>query len=497
MASLAQTLNNVYQLFVRRRRGRRGQAGQMDGSQYPISPGGRSRLRSHLFRIPEMPVRPILGDIEISRELVEMRTWSYETRHWLRIMAQNCFQEKHGKVGSWRIVPEERQTLNPDVLAISQGLRHRYFGKTPVIGGQRLERATKDALSYGCAFLQLAFDTEGISRNDYCISRSMYMPSLSMFIDDGEQGQVQGYWQQAGELRRESDTWIHPIKILHFKFEGMGAYGFPATFQHLETWRKIKDAGANLEEAALNTSIVPWVHIMPPDQDERYKQNYQRDYEGKLDQGIVPNIYLMHGAKVEKASNANPTLKPSLDYFLSLRYQMLHPEFPIWSMPGLALEQGASKELANQPAMAYARAIAYLRAMLGEQILFAHWIEIALRRGIDFLRENQHFDVAWPEWVVSEMAEIMGSVSDSETESDDNPENDARAINREVNEMVIADEPETSREYISQLRSRSAALQQQHYTRIASGTLRELRESDRKLDEWLHSAKDSNLVGVN
>lgn len=372
----------------------------LQGSQYPI--GNRQRRRTTL-PLPEQPVRPICGDLTISQELIEMRTWSYEARHAISFLARDAFQQIDGRSASWRIAEEldDGRKVHPDVLAIGRDLANRRNGKTLVLGGDRLQRAARDMLSYGDSFLELEISREGTGAKDWGISKSLYLPSMSVFVDEDEHGDIQGYVQQERLSRGSNDREIHPLKMLQFSYEKNRQYGEALSFQSLETWRKIKAASADLEDAMREAAIAPWLHIMPSDKDESGRAQYQQRHESLLNDGIITNLYLMSGSDVRKAMGDSDTLKPLVDYYLTLRYQMLPPGLPHYLFPGLGLESSSGKEIANQPALAYARMIANLRSLLGEQIRWAIAIEVVLRKGFDFFVSDGYFDVVWSPWLIT------------------------------------------------------------------------------------------------
>ena len=69
----------------------------------------------------------------------------------------------------------------------------------------------------------------------------------------------------------------------------------------------------------------------------------------------------------------------------------------------MGLESAAGKEIANQPALAYARTIAHIRTIVSEQIEFAVAVELVLQRGWDWYTANGEFEVQWAEWFVTGM----------------------------------------------------------------------------------------------
>ncbi len=340
-------------------------------------------------------------------------------RHSISILSRDCFQQIDGRSASWRIAEtlEDGRKVHPDVIAIGRDIAARRNGKTLVLGGDRLQRAARDMMSYGDGFLEFAIEREGIGPNDWGISRSLYLPSLSMFVDEDEHEEPGMYRQQERITPSDTDRLIHPVKMLQFSYEKDRLYGNPISFQSSEPWRKIKAASPDLEDAAREVAIAPWLHVMPPDKDERYREQYQQRHESLLNDGIVTNLYLLSGADVRKAMSGVNVLKPLVDYYLSLRYQMLPPGLPHYLFPGLGLESNSGKEIANQPALAYARMIANLRSHLSEQIKWSVSVEIVLKKGWDFyISDGQYFDIAWGDWFVTGFEQMQQSSQPTPTE---------------------------------------------------------------------------------
>jgi hypothetical protein len=360
--------------------------------------------------IPEIPIRPVFHDLNNSYELVEIETWCYEAKHAIFRMASDCFQQIDGVVGSW-YVPDtliDGSPVNIDILAIAKDLSSRMKGKHHVLGAARLRRAIVECLHGGDSFIELEISKEGLGRNDYGISDSLYLPKYSVFVDEDEHGGIQNYIQRSRLQPSPDDLLINPLKILHFCYDQKGSYGMPITFQSLEPWRKLKACSMDLEQAARDCGIAPWLHTMPEGKDDKYRNAYKQDFESELSSGIVTNLFLLSGADVKKAASNSDSLESLMNYWLSLRYQCLPPGIPHWFFPGMGLESSSGKDIANQPAMNYGRTISDLRSLAGEQIKWALSIEIVLQKGFDWYVENRAFDIAWPKWFVTgQEADIM------------------------------------------------------------------------------------------
>ena len=412
MANLPNVFNRIWQFFTRKTQGQ------------PLEGYRQSALNSTYFlnanlELLETPIRPIHGNINLSYELLEMYHWCYEYRAAIDAIASDCFQQVDGEVGSW-YVPEilsDGTNVNPDVIAIAKELSTNRRGKNLILGGDFLERAAIESLAFGDSFIELGIDKEGIGRNDWDIVSSQYLPPFSSFVTQDQHGQTTGYTQRIKLSPSDSDVEFAPLKILHFKYKSRGLYGNALGFPSIESWRKLKDVSINLEKAARDVGVVPWLHIMAEGKTEEDRDRYRQRHESMMQVGIVSSLYLMNGADVRKAANASgDALKPLMDYWLQLRYQCIPPRVPTWMFPGLSGADGGANDLHGQPALTYARLISEVRAMIGEQVRWAITVKMVLRYGYDFYLENQHFDVTWPDWVLTPLADYAQELGSNKSE---------------------------------------------------------------------------------
>ena len=381
-------------------------AGQVSGSIYPIGSVTKYNRKLHL-EIPFQPVRPVKNSYQNSIELIELATWSFEARHSISTISRDIFQNQEGQITSWSVADTYKgEKINKDVLSIANDLATRTNGKDLILGGDFLQRAVRDFLAYGDAFVSLGFDKDGISKK-WKISESIYLPPLSTFVDVDEQNKIQGYSQRESVNSRNTDIQIHPLKILHFCYEKEQLYGNPITLQSLEPWRKLKEVSADLEQASRDTGYSILKHFMPENVSELDKEAYQSRYEDMLHSGIVTNLYLLPGMDVQRIAADSKALEPLIKHWLQLRYQCIPPGLPLYLFPGLGLDSTAGKEIANQPALNYARLIASIRGLIAEQIKWAINLEIVLTRGYDFFNENRNFDIVWGDWFVTGLESSM------------------------------------------------------------------------------------------
>jgi hypothetical protein len=356
-------------------------------------PGGRPRnFRSKYYDLPESVLRPLLLDRSLSAELLEAMTWSSVLSGSVRILAQNVFQHEDGRIESWKIkttfidpidgiekpLPSDKMP-HPDIIKMSEELADRRCGKRHVLGGERLVDHAFNCFGFGDSWLELSIESDGLG--GYAIADSLSLPTWSTFVETDEAGHVLEYRQQSDITPRESDRiWngYNLAKMLHFKYDDKGRYGWPATFTQIEAWRGYKSTAAALEEAAIS-SYNPLLHIMPPGRDSNYKTAYRAEYEALLEMGLISNLYLEAEATVKRAEAATPTIKPLLDAYDVAKMSLVPAGIPLWLIPGLGSSQSASsKEIAGQPALTYARLVSHLRSILAQEIVFAIGLEVTL-----------------------------------------------------------------------------------------------------------------------
>lgn len=393
--------------------------------------GTANRRSSYSLRIMGSPSRAICGDVQLSRELIEMKTWSYELRHSLSIISRDCFQQLDGSPGSWEIAIElgDGTKVPPDIVAIGKELASRRFGKDLILGGDRLQRAARESVSLGDGFLELGLEKDESGK--LTIAQSQYLPSLNVFAE-GDRELISQYRQQIKMYPTDEDIVFHPAKILHFRYEESGGkYGNPAVFQQLEPWRKIKEVASDLEDAARDSAIAPWLHTMPEGADDEFQQTYRQELEGMQRDGIVTNLFLRNGADVRKAVGTTGVLKDLADYWLQLRYQMILPGVPLWNFPGMGKGDGSAKDLAGQPALSYARMIANLRSIIGEQVRWAIALELVCQRGWDFYEANQNMiDIKWGIWSVTGSESAVINQEEDSASPQDAVDGEEQANNR-------------------------------------------------------------------
>lgn len=372
----------------------------LSGSIYPT--GSLTNFnKKYNLEIPIKAIRPVNNSLSDTQSLIEMAYFGYEIRHSISIISRDCFQTLDGKVASWKISDKfNEKKINKRVVEIGDDLANRTFRKEYVLGGNKLKKAVEEFLFYGDSFLELSV----IKNADkvWEINNSIFLPTLSTFVNMDESGYISEYSQREYLYPSPNDRIIHPLKMLHFSYEKKQVYGQPITYQSIPAWERFKKISEDLEQAARDTGYSLLVHTLPEGSSETDRQLYEQRNEQMLSQGILTNLYLLPGVEVERIAANAGALEPLIKVWLQYRYQLIPPGIPHWFFPGMGLESASGKDIANQPALNYARLIAFLRSILGEQIKWAISIEMILKESYEFYEENKNFEITWGEWLINE-----------------------------------------------------------------------------------------------
>lgn len=384
----------------------------LTGSQRPIARnlGIATKQRNYDLEINEFPLR----DYALARELIEMTTYCVEARSVLSYLARDVFSSSDGDDQGFTCAEtlEDNETpVDPQVREIILDLLQRRNGGDYVLGGGFLKKAVRWAVGYGDCFLEISIDREGISRGDYCVSNSMYLPTWEMFRAEDDRGQLLGF-EQRRRLQDPDSIQFHPLAVTHFRFEPEYLYGQSIFKQSLQDWTRLKDAAYDLSSAMRSVGCNPSVHIMPEGADEAYRQAYKQDYFQMEEDGIVTHLFLLYGSDVRKMSNVNPELKTLIDNFMLWRTRILPPGFPIWLMPGL--DTTGAKDISGQPARAYARMRNDICAMISEGAKQVIDIELVLKLGWERFLEKGKYRLQFPKFLITEHQATQGTPTDDD-----------------------------------------------------------------------------------
>ena len=371
----------------------------MRGSQRPKGQMSAFVRRRYDLEIQEMPVR----NWQQARELLELTEYCYEARHCLNYITRDVFCSSDGDDRGWRMaetLDDLKTKVHPDVLSIGKNLAERKQGDDYVLGGDRLKKASGQVYGLGDSFLQFNIEKEGIGRNDYGISRTLYMPVFEMFRIESDTGYLEGF-EQRSMLDDQSAVKFEPPSMMQMSYDRNYLYGRSAFIPSIEgynAWTKAKDTAADLADAIRSVGTNPNIHIMQEGATPAQKKEYKEDHRLATQEGIITDLCLMNGQDVKKMANINPNIDPLIEAFLQWRYLLIPAGFPTHFFPGLDARQKGAKEIAGVPALSYQRLIWDIRSILTKGIVRAIDTEIILAKGMEFYREYGRYRIEWAQW---------------------------------------------------------------------------------------------------
>ena len=358
---------------------------------------GAHLLRESGLEISEYPIR----DAVKARELIEMREYCYEVRHCLSMAKQDAFSSTDGDDVGYAIADtlEDGSRINADTKAIALDvITRKESHESYLCGGLKLQKALELVLAYGDCFGSLAIEKEGIGRDDYGISRMMYLPTWKIFRIEDNQGNLQRF-EQRRRLNQDPPEYVFlPPQIVHWRHEPQGLYGRSLFDASIYAWQNLQAATRNLAIAAENLSMNPNLHILPLETTPEQRQIYQSQYEAAQRSGTITDVYLYASMDIKKISNVNPSLEPLIKAMQQWQYRMIPAGFPTYLFPNLM----QSQEISLEPSRKYCRLRNSWCALLSEGLRQIIDTEIILRKGFDWFKENGRYRVIWSRWMVDE-----------------------------------------------------------------------------------------------
>jgi len=362
----------------------------IQGQQRPLSTylstnDSTGLSRQYDLEISEYPIR----DTQKARQLIEMYEYCPEIATGINEVSDSVWSSDDGDDQGFAMRKPPQgfaPTLNDNETRIDpmvEKILRRLIDE--VIGGTTLELAAERILAYGDAFASLDVDTRRKR-----VNRVLFLPTWEMFRVEDNQGQLLGF-QQRRYLSDDEGIGFHPILCTHWRYRRKVLYGRSLFYESIDDRHKLKAATEDLASASRAVGVNPSIHQMPDSVDEDYRAEYKRAYEAKKSQCVVTDFYLMYGADIRKVSTTNPDLKALADNVLMWRARIImRSRVPPWLM---GLPTVGAREIAGQPALAYARFINRVRMALTEGIKQICNLELALN-GIS--KEQWQYRIIWP-----------------------------------------------------------------------------------------------------
>lgn len=395
---------DIFNLFSRRKKEK------LVGSQRPVSLAsfGASRRQWDL-EIEEIPVR----EPRLAEEFIKMSCFSREVFDCLEIASRDTFASTDGDDLGFTVantIDDNETATNPDIYSIAlEAITRKQSHEKMVIGGLLLQKALKWSLIYGDCFLELAIEREGIAKNDYCVSKSLYLPTFEMFRREDNQGNLDGFDQRRYLHSTDPEYQFTPPQIIHFRHNQQYLYGRSLWYPSLRYWAKLKEATENLAVAARDVGVNPTLHSFPEGYARNQREQYKSEYEQrKLSGDLLTDIFLVPGMELKKLSSSNPNLTSLIDTVIQWRYHMIPSGFPVWMFPGLQ-HAGGAREISRAPDRSYARMRYGWCQLLTKGIKQVIDTEIILKKGWDFyykeVLKGGGYRIIWPEWKIDGMSD--------------------------------------------------------------------------------------------
>jgi hypothetical protein len=342
-------------------------------------------------------------------EICEAYEYCYEVVHTLNLAVNAVFCSTDGDDQGFTVAPDynfgtdqspDLVNIDPDVYSIAlEVIRRQSWVGEYVIGGRKLEKSLKQSLGLGDSFLELGLEREGIGRNDWVVSRTMFLPPFEMFRLEDDHGNLKGF-EQRSQLDDPDAIFFPPWKICHLRYNQSALYGQSAWKSSIATgiWAKLKESTNNLANACRDLGFNPNIHEFPENTNRDNRDSYIKSSEAAKQSGMAPtDLYPLPGMKISKLSSQNPNLQTLIDIMVEWRYRMMLPGLPLYFFAGVM--NGSARELSAQPAFQHARLRNEWCGMLAQIIHQVIDTEIKLKKGEDFWREKGRFyRIVWPKW---------------------------------------------------------------------------------------------------
>lgn len=385
------------------------------GQTAPTVPlmGGQFSSQSALTRnydqeYIELPVR----DAFRARRLIDLRQRP-EVATALDILVGDVFASQDGDDHGFTV----SETLSDNTTPVDPKLRQICLDLIDRLTmGPTLMTVVEEFLIYGDSFRSLVVDSE-YSR----IVQVKQLPTWEMFRVEDENGVVQRFEQRRMLTDSEPPYQLHPLVCVHWRYRLQYKYGRSLFGEIIEDSDALEQGYFAVDKAAMAIGVNPNVHTMPPGWTAVQAKAYKQAYEAELQKQrrVMTDFFMEHGGDVKKLSSTwNPDLKALIDNVLQRRMRIaMRSRIPPW-MIGLP-SQGA-REIAGQPALAYARFINSIRIVLLQGIRQILDTELAFH---GYTRETMRYRVIFPKIFTDPQAAGFAAMKD-----DDPDESNAEGI---------------------------------------------------------------------
>lgn len=375
--------------------------------------------RDYDLEIQEIPVRDRIR----ARTLIEMREYSPEIAFAVETIFSDVLSSADGDDQGFAIAQElsNGTAVNPGVRKILEECRERIFTRS------LLEMIGDRLLNFGDCFVNRAVDL-----NLRQVSGLVVLPTWEVFRVEID-GQLE-YFEQRRSLWGADPIRLEPITISHFRYRRQNLYGRALFEESRSDWQELTTAIQNLARAGREIGYNPTIHVMPQGYSVAQKEQYKQEHTAalKASNGLISHYYTLFGGDIHKLSNSHPDLKALSDVVAMFRTRIAmrsHLPFHLFG-----IQTGSAREISQQPALAYARFINSIRAVMTESLTEIFRLELALK-GIDPRDPANAFRLVWPK-IYIDPTQSQSGLSDETAETDDTESKATQGIERMYLESV-------------------------------------------------------------
>jgi hypothetical protein len=346
----------------------------------------------------EIPIR----DVHRARNLIGLRQLP-EVSAALDTLIGDVFSSEDGDDMGVTIAPTlaDGTPIDPKIYELGLACIDR------LIRGTDLWSVVEEFLIYGDSFRSILIDSK-LTR----IERLKQLPTWEIFRVEDLNGELLRF-EQRNMISGPPQFEIHPMVCVHWRYRRYYKYGRSIFEEILPDAEALETGYYALDKAALAIGVNPNVHIMPSGWNDKQRDAYRMAYEREKQQGtIVTDFYTAFGGDIKKLGGTwNPDLNALLDNVLQRRARIaMRSRIPPW-MIGLPTQ--GPREIAGQPALAYARFIGTIRIVLAEGIRQIIDLELALN---GFTAEQMQYKIVFPKIYTNVQAQSASQPDDGETD---------------------------------------------------------------------------------
>lgn len=330
---------------------------QIEGQQRSITRIMRVNARDYDQEIPEYPVR----SAAIARRLIQMRFYNHLVSMALDMLKTDIISSPDGDDIGVTVAPNQVDgtPIDTKVYDIVLNVCREFFSAS------FLKDVIELMLVYGDCFVSIGFENMEISK-------LLRLPTWEMFRMEDNKGKLLGFQQRRflygdSDMRSQYDYVLNfePPQIVHFRYNKDTLYGRSLWLANVTDDSKLTDADENMRNACRRIGVDPNLHIMPPEMTQSEFQAYKDDYEARLQDGVVADLYMQQGGMVTKLGGGDALTNLEAEIKRYSGRIVGASQLPAWRFPFL-YEANAAIDIAGQPALAYNRFVSSVRGDLTE-----------------------------------------------------------------------------------------------------------------------------------